>query len=115
MSLKRNDSQLQRARPARNLEQMHEHSEDAARLLKALANGNRLMILCLLYEGPRSVSQLNEVLPLSQSALSQHLAVLREEGLVSTKREAQTILYRIVSRQARRVVETLHGIYCGSK
>ncbi len=54
-------------------------------------------------------------LPLSQSALSQHLAVLREEGLVSTKRQAQNVLYRIASPQAQRIVETLHGIYCGSK
>ena len=64
------------------------------RLLKALANDNRLMILCLLFEGPRSVGELNELLPLSQSALSQHLAVLREEGLVKTKRQAQNVLYR---------------------
>jgi DNA-binding transcriptional ArsR family regulator len=99
----------------RNVDQLHDHAEDAARLLKALANNNRLMILCLLFEGPRSVSGLNEVLPLSQSALSQHLAVLREEGLVSTKRQAQNVLYQIASPQARRIIEALHGIYCGSK
>ena len=102
-------------RLSRDLHQLHDHSEDATRLLKALANSNRLMILCLLFEGPRSVGELNELLPLSQSALSQHLAVLREEGLVSTTRQAQEIHYRIASVQAQRVIETLHGIYCGSK
>jgi ArsR family transcriptional regulator, virulence genes transcriptional regulator len=104
-----------KSRLARDLRQLHGHADDATRLLKALANGNRLMILCLLFEGPRSVGELNEMLPLSQSALSQHLAVLREEGLVSTARQAQEIHYRIASVQAQRVIETLHGIYCGSK
>jgi ArsR family transcriptional regulator, virulence genes transcriptional regulator len=120
----RSDSQLRQSRTtaaagstrrSRDLKQLHAHSEDATRLLKALANENRLMILCLLFEGPQSVSELNAVLPLSQSALSQHLAVLREEGLVSTTRQAQEIHYRIASPQARRIIETLHGIYCGSK
>ena len=109
------DATTGNGRPSRDLRELHAHSQDAERLLKALANGNRLMILCLLFEGPRSVSELNEALPLSQSALSQHLAILRNEGLVSTKREAQTVHYRIASRQAKRVVETLHDLYCGSK
>jgi ArsR family transcriptional regulator, virulence genes transcriptional regulator len=102
-------------RKSRDLNQLHAHAQDATGLLKALANENRLMILCLLFEGPRSVGEINEALPLSQSALSQHLAVLRAGGLVSTKRQAQTVLYRIASRPAQRMVETLHGIYCGSK
>lgn len=125
MLKERSDSQLRQARTAaaavgttrrsRDVKQLHNHSADAARLLKALANENRLMILCLLFEGPRSVSELNAALPLSQSALSQHLAVLRAEGLVSTKRQAQTVYYRVASVRARRVIETLHGIYCKSK
>ena len=93
--------------------EMKLHAGDAAQLLKALANRNRLMILCLLVEREHSVSELNAALPLSQSALSQHLAVLREDGLVATRREAQTIIYRIGDSPARQIIETLHGIYCG--
>jgi DNA-binding transcriptional ArsR family regulator len=89
-----------------------ENAEQAARLLRALANENRLLLLCLLFEGEKTVGELNETLPLSQSALSQHLAVLREEGMVSTRREAQSIYYGLASPPARRVIETLHAIYC---
>jgi ArsR family transcriptional regulator len=84
----------------------------AARLLRALANERRLLILCHLVEGERSVGQLQPVVGLSQSALSQHLAVLREEGLVATRRESQTIWYRIDDPAALRVVETLADIFC---
>ena len=96
------------------LEEMREHASDAAQLLKALANENRLMILCTLSEGEMSVGQLNQRMDLSQSALSQHLAVLRRDGLVSTRREAQTIYYTLAAGPAGRIIETLHGIYCGS-
>ncbi|MEZ5544535.1 MAG: metalloregulator ArsR/SmtB family transcription factor [Lysobacteraceae bacterium] len=91
---------------------MREHAGSAAQLLKALANEKRLMILCLLAEGERSVGELNAMLDLSQSALSQHLAVLREEGLVNTRREAQTIFYSVAPGPAFQVIQTLHGIYC---
>lgn len=93
---------------------MRAHAGDAARLLKALANENRLQVLCLLAEGERSVGDINALLDLSQSALSQHLAVLREEGLVQTRREAQTIYYALVPGPAAAVMHTLHGIYCGT-
>lgn len=95
-------------------EQMRAHAGDAVRLLKALANEKRLMILCMLVEGERSVGELNARLDLSQSALSQHLAVLREDGLVDTRREAQTIYYALAEGPAERIIETLHGIYCAS-
>lgn len=91
---------------------MSTHATDAARLLKALANENRLMILCLLAESERSVSDINELVGLSQSALSQHLAVLREEDLVRTRRDAQTIYYSLRPGPAAAVIETLYGIYC---
>ena len=91
---------------------MHEHASSAAQLLKALANEKRLMILCLLAEGEHSVGEINALLDLSQSALSQHLAVLREEALVNTRREAQTIYYSLVPGPAFQVIQTLHGIYC---
>ncbi len=95
-----------------DMQEMAEHAGEATRLLKALANHNRLMILCSLTEGPLSVSELNARVPLSQSALSQHLALLRREGFVATRREAQTIYYALHGEQARRIIETLHAIYC---
>lgn len=93
---------------------MRTHAGSAARLLKALANESRLMVLCLLVEQERSVSELNSLLPLSQSALSQHLAVLRGDGLVTTRREAQNIYYRLAPSPARQIITTLHDVYCGS-
>ena len=93
-------------------EAMRAHAADAAQLLRALANDKRLMLLCLLVEGERSVGELNAKVELSQSALSQHLAVLRAEGLVQTRREAQTIYYALAPGPAEAVMHTLHGIYC---
>jgi len=84
----------------------------AAALLGALANPNRLMILCSLTEGEHSVGELNERIPLSQSALSQHLARLREEGLVDTRRESQTIYYRIIDPVVFDLIAPLHQRYC---
>ena len=104
--------------PARNpgtdfdLAAMQAHAGDAAQLLKALANERRLQVLCLLAGGVRAVGELNALLDRSLSALSQHLAVLREEGLVRTRREAQTIYYALAPGPAAAVMETLHGIYC---
>jgi DNA-binding transcriptional ArsR family regulator len=90
------------------------HARSAASLLKALANEQRLMILCNLSEGELSVGELNERLPLSQSALSQHLAVLREQGIVDTRREAQVIRYSLQPGAAAQVVGLLHDLYCGT-
>jgi DNA-binding transcriptional ArsR family regulator len=94
---------------------MRVHAGDAAQLLKAMANDKRLMILCMLAEGEHSVGELNAQLDLSQSALSQHLAVLREDGLVTTRREAQAIVYGLMDGPARRIVETLHDLYCRAR
>lgn len=91
---------------------MAEQAEAAAELLKAMANPQRLRVLCLLAEGERSVGEINAVVALSQSALSQHLAVLREQGLVQTRREAQTIRYSLVDGPVARLIHTLHDIYC---
>ncbi len=93
---------------------MQEHAADAAGLMKALGNESRLMILCVLAEGERSVGELNKVVPLSQSALSQQLARLRQQGLVKTRRESQTIYYSLGEGPADRVINLLHDIYCGS-
>lgn len=92
--------------------QFEANAEAAAKLLRALANERRLMILCQLTEGERSVGQLLPLVGLSQSALSQHLAVLREEGVVATRREAQTVWYRIADPAALKVVATLAEIFC---
>lgn len=89
------------------------HAHDAAGLMKALGNESRLMILCTLAEGERSVGELNETIPLSQSALSQQLARLRSQGLVETRREAQTIFYSLANGPADKVIHLLHDIYCG--
>lgn len=96
--------------PAR---EMKDHAADAAGLMKALGNESRLMILCMLTEGERSVSDLNELIPLSQSALSQQLARLRQQGLVKTRRASQTIFYSLATGPADRVINLLHDIYCG--
>lgn len=93
---------------------MRAHAGDAAELMKALGNESRLMILCLLAEGERSVGDLNDLIPLSQSALSQQLARLRTQGLVQTRREAQTIFYTLVPGPADKVIHLLHDIYCGT-
>ena len=100
------------AQPPLNAERMREHAGDAAQLLKVLANEKRLMILCLLVDSERPVNELNALLDLSQSALSQHLAVLRDDGLVQTRREAQSIVYSIAPGPAQRILETLHSVYC---
>ena len=94
-------------------DEMREHASDAAGLMKALGNESRLMILCVLTEGERSVSDLNSLVPLSQSALSQQLARLRSQGLVKTRRESQTIYYSLADGPADRVINLLHDIYCG--
>jgi len=91
---------------------MRDHAADAAGLMKALGNESRLMILCVLAEGERSVSDLNTMVPLSQSALSQQLARLRQQGLVSTRRESQTIYYSLADGPADRIIQVLHEIYC---
>lgn len=95
-----------------NSEQMRERAADAALLLKAMSNENRLAILCLLCEGERSVGQLSKRIDLSQSALSQHLAKLRGHRLVATRRDGQTIYYTLASSEARELIESLYNIYC---
>lgn len=93
--------------------EMARNASDAARFLRALANENRLMVLCTLAEGESSVSNLLERVPLSQSALSQHLAVLRREGLVATRREAQTIHYRLADTRVQQFIPVLYDLFCG--
>ena len=97
-----------------SMDQMRLHATDAAGLMKALGNESRLMILCSLASGEHSVSELNEIVPLSQSALSQQLARLRQQGLVETRRESQTIFYSLAPGPTDRVIHLLHDIFCGA-
>ena len=85
----------------------------AAAVLKILANDRRLMILCELLKGERSVGELEEIVSLSQSALSQHLARLRRSHLVKTRRESQTIYYSIADPGVTKVIGALYDLYCG--
>ncbi|MES2120668.1 MAG: metalloregulator ArsR/SmtB family transcription factor [Pseudomonadota bacterium] len=88
-------------------------ARDATSLLKAVANECRLLVLCYLAEeGELSVGQLGERVALSQSALSQHLAKLREERLVSTRKDAQTVYYRLCDPKAERLLVLLHDLFC---
>ena len=84
----------------------------ASSLLKAMANTSRLLILCHLAEGEKSVGELERLLGLSQSGLSQHLALLRSKGIVATRREAQSIFYSLASKEARAVMATLYEAFC---
>lgn len=97
----------------RSMADFEVRASEAAALLKSLANEKRLMILCKLLEhGEMSVLPLADAVDLSQSALSQHLAKLRDEGVVSCRREGQTMHYRLASADAMRVLKTLKTIYC---
>lgn len=93
--------------------EMRAHAADAAALLRSLANEQRLMVLCHLAEGELAVGALLARLALSQSALSQHLAVLRAARLVETRRVGQQVFYTLAPGPAQRVMSTLHDIYCG--
>ncbi|MFY2763612.1 ArsR/SmtB family transcription factor [Arenimonas sp. MALMAid1274] len=87
-------------------------AQSASALMRALGNEQRLLVLCHLSEGEASVGALLERLPLSQSALSQHLAKLREGGFVKTRREAQQVFYSLPKGPARSLVAMLHKLYC---
>lgn len=93
--------------------EMQPHSRQAADVLRALANEQRLMILCHLLPAPLSVGQLNERVPLSQSALSQHLAVLRNARMVRTERQSQTVYYSLAPGIVTRLLGVLHEEFCG--
>jgi ArsR family transcriptional regulator, virulence genes transcriptional regulator len=105
----------EKPRPKLDQQAMRRHASNAARLVRALSSEHRLMVLCVLSGGEMSVGQLNEMVRLSPSALSQHLAVLRGEGLVTTRREAQTIYYQVTPGIALEMVQLLHDHYCGSR
>lgn len=92
--------------------QMQEQARKASELLKSLAHESRLLILCLLTDGEKSVSELEELLDLPQAAVSQQLARLRFDRLVNTRRDGRNIYYSIATREVSSVVGTLYGLFC---
>lgn len=95
-----------------NVDELRSRAGEAASFLKSIANDRRLIILCELVKGERSVGELEAVAGLSQSALSQHLAKLREAKLVKTRRESQTIYYSLADTGVSKVIGVLHDVYC---
>ena len=96
----------------RQLTELHDKAAHVCDLLKAMSNEWRLMILCQLSESDRTVSELQSMLALSQSALSQHLAVLRREKVVKATKHGQSVTYSLQGAEAIRVMETLHDMFC---
>jgi DNA-binding transcriptional ArsR family regulator len=96
-----------------NVKEIEQNLEKAVSLLKSLSNERRLKIVCSLYEGEKSVGELEQIVGLSQSALSQHLARLRRDGIVKTRRNAQSIFYSLADdKSIKAVLQTLHVLYC---
>ncbi|WP_193427399.1 ArsR/SmtB family transcription factor [Methyloceanibacter superfactus] len=91
---------------------MHAAADEASNLLKALSNRHRLLIVCQLIEKERSVGELATLLDIRDSTVSQHLALLRKDGLVTARRDGQTIWYSIGSEPARELVSTLYRVFC---
>lgn len=95
------------------MEVLRDNSERAASLLKSLANPDRLLLLCQLVEGERSVTELEALTGIRQPTLSQQLGVLRNEALVNTRREGKWIYYSVASQEAMAILGTLHSLFCG--
>ena len=98
-----------------DVKEIESNIEIAVNLLKAFSNENRLKILCALYKGEKNVGELEAIVMLSQSALSQHLARLRKDGIVNTRREAQTIYYSLADEATEAILHCLYDIYCPDK
>lgn len=98
---------------AADLPALQENAARATALLKAMSNPARLMVMCQLAGGEKSVGELVRAVGLSQSGLSQHLSILRREGILANRRDGQTIYYRIASREAAAVMRTLYDVFCG--
>ncbi|HEX7325367.1 MAG TPA: metalloregulator ArsR/SmtB family transcription factor [Rhodanobacteraceae bacterium] len=94
---------------------MRDHADAATALLQAIGSRNRLLLLCQLVAGERSVGELVDALGLAQSVVSQHLALLRHAGIVTGRREAQSIRYRIADARAEALMATLFDLFCGSR
>jgi DNA-binding transcriptional ArsR family regulator len=98
--------------PDLDIEQMHEAAGQATAMLRVLANEDRLLLLCQLTQGEACVSELEQSLGIRQPTLSQQLAILRTEQIVSTRREGKKIFYRVSDTRAVSLLATLYGLYC---
>jgi DNA-binding transcriptional ArsR family regulator len=105
-------NQAKRKIPETAVVALEEKAEEASRLLTAMANAKRLMVLCNLLDGERSVGDHADLVGLSSAALSQHLGKMRALNLVTTRRDGQTIYYRLASPEVREVLQTLYRLYC---
>ena len=97
------------------LDDMADNAQAASDLLRALSHEARLMILCMLVDGEKTVSQLEQLVNLRQSSVSQQLARLRADRLVTKRRDGKAIYYSLASSEAKAVIETLYDLYCGKK
>jgi len=95
-----------------DIELMRDNAQEASALMKSLANPSRLLVLCALVTREHTVGELEELTGLSQSAVSQHLARLRDEQIVATRRDAQRVFYSLENPGVQAVLETMHGLYC---
>lgn len=98
--------------PKSNLAALEEKAELVSETLQAMANGKRLLVLCHLIDGERAVGELANLVNLRPAALSQHLSKMRALRLVETRRDGQTIYYRLASPEVRRILQTLYQVYC---
>lgn len=95
-----------------NVKDMQSAAQEAAELMKALSSENRLMLLCQLVDGEKTVGELSQSLALRQAAVSQQLALLRKDGLVTARRDGRSMHYRLTGREARAVITLLYDLYC---
>ena len=96
-----------------NLDAMSGHAKEASSFLKAISHESRLMILCQLSQGEKSVTELEDLLSLRQPTVSQQLARLRLDGLVETRRQGKVIYYSLASEKARTLINCIYGLFCG--
>ena len=106
------DLHLESRSRTNELDRMVDNAKRASDFLKALAHESRLLILCILAEGEKSVSELEDILDLRQPTVSQQLARLRADGLVSTRRDGKTIYYKLASEEARVVIGAVYDVFC---
>jgi ArsR family transcriptional regulator len=107
------DALVKNSQPVMDVEMMRRNADEACRMMKTLANRDRLMLLCQLSQGEKRVGELEEITRIQQPTLSQQLAVLREEDVVTTRRDGKHIYYSISSPIAMSVMELLYATYCG--
>lgn|SRR5690349_8941307 len=106
-------AQMQDQLSAQNWDELRESAAQCCTLLKAMAHEDRLLLLCQLTEGEQNVGELEASVGLRQPSLSQHLGVLREEGIVAARREGKYIYYSLASHEVVRIMQTLSGLFCG--